>query len=87
METVWDLIYRWTSAQAEADRKEAAAREARQAANDLDRLFREALRKHGPIKHHDDLYLPPASPDEPIRVQAVQDSLDIPLEPAANTPA
>ena len=82
MRTVWDLIYNWKAAEAEAERAEKEARQARKIADDLQERFRQALIQHGPIKTGGVLYLVPSQPGDPIRAQPIKDAMEIGLETA-----
>jgi hypothetical protein len=82
MRTVWDLIYDWKAKEAEAQRAEQEARQARRIADELRERFRDALIQHGPIKTGGVLYLAPGQPGDPIHALPIKDAMEIGLETA-----
>jgi hypothetical protein len=77
VKTLFDLIQEWRGVQADAERIEVHARKTRQHAKELEAQIADTLLRHGPVVALSELFLPPDSPSNPIRIQRVTDAIKI----------
>jgi hypothetical protein len=85
MKTLFDLIQEWRSTRADAERIEIQARKTRQQAAALETQVCDALLQHGPVVAGSELFLPPESPNDQIRVQRVTDAIRVVLSQSETT--